>query len=401
MMKHTLLSILITIGALLLTGASCKERTSPDDRKPIVETLKASPEALTLPGKGGSALFALETSGAWSASGPDWVTLTPSSGSEAAKMDVTVSAEANKGKARSGEIVLSLSTGKHLKLSVSQEADETGLNGKRFIVCANSMVYYGGFVQKGSQGQPDPGMFSKLLKAKGYDATVVDCTQGGHHLYDYTAAGCKTAGNDCTVGVDLLKGLDLASFDYVILSESGNNNANFLSDARTVYKRFTDVNPNVKKLYINHIYSVYKKHTKILDVLKTLHDADGVTIINCGQLGYDIYTGAVKVPGGSLTYSDRYTFCNHKDSDTYHPNPLMGYIMTQMVYCALTGENADYPDYASLIKGCKFAAGSTDYNSYYSAYYTTPAALPFTSVVGNDAEMKGIQQLIPGYIDKY
>ena len=275
------------------------------------------------------------------------------------------------------------------------------LKGKKFIVIANSMVYYGGFVQKGNQGQEDPGMFYKLMKALGHEVTVIDCTQGGHHLYDYTAAGCKTSGSDCTVGEDLLKGLDLASFDYVILSESGDNNSNFVPDVRAVYKRFSDVNPNVKKIYINHIYSVYKNHTRILDELKTLHDTDGFTIINCGRLAYDIYTGAVKVPGGSLTYSDRYTFCNHTSSDTYHPNPLMGYIMTQMVCCALTGASADYPDYAALVKGCRFAAGSTSYNDYYNKYYTTAAALPFMTVLDNAAEMRGIQQLIPAYINKY
>ena len=283
----------------------------------------------------------------------------------------------------------------------SQAGQDSPLKGKKFIVIANSMVYYGGFVQKGNQGKEDPGMFYKLMKALGHEISVIDCTQGGHHLYDYTAAGCKTSGSDCTVGEDLLKGLDLSSFDYVILSESGDNNSNFVPDARAVYKRFTDVNPNVKKIYINHIYSVYKNHTRILDNLKLLHETDGVTIINCGQLGYDIYTGAVKVPGGSLNYSDRYTFCNHKGSDSYHPNPLMGYIMTQMVCCALTGESAGYPDYASLIKECMFASGSTKYEDYYNAFYTTPAALPFTTVIDNDAEMRGIQQLIPGYINKY
>ena len=135
--------------------------------------------------------------------------------------------------------------------------------------------------------------------------------------------------------------------------------------------------------------------------LKTLHATDGFTIINCGRLAYDIYTGAVKVPCGSLTYSDRYTYCNHTSSDTYHPNPLMGYIMTQMVCCALTGASADYPDYAALVKGCRFAAGSTSYNDYYNKYYTTAAALPFMTVLDNAAEMRGIQQLIPAYINKY
>ena len=170
---------------------------------------------------------------------------------------------------------------------------------------------------------------------------------------------------------------------------------------RAVASRFTAVNPNIKKIYINHIYSVYKNHGNILNNLKTLHDDDGYTIINCGQLAYDIYTGAVSVPGGSLSYSDRYTFCNHKSGDSYHPNPLMGYIMTQMAYCALTGESADYADYSTLVKGCLFGAGSTTYDNYYSTYYTTEATLPFMTVLDNTAEMRGIQQLIPNYINKY
>ena len=136
--------------------------------------------------------------------------------------------------------------------------------------------------------------------------------------------------------------------------------------------------------------------------LKVLHEQDDVTIVNCGQLAYDIYTGKVKVPGGNMTYSDRYTFCNHKGSDdTHHPNPLMGYIMTQMTFCAMTGTDADFAGYASLIKSCKFAAGSTTYDNSYSTYSPPPAAHPFMDVIDNPAEMKGIQQLIPQYINKY
>ena len=364
-MNRTLISVIISAGALFLISSSCQNKNGPEKPEtPVVEVLSASPESLEIPGKGGVVQLKLSASSDWSSEIPDWLSLSPASGSKTEGLTVSVSAEANPGNDRKGEITLRISSGKRITVSVSQPANEQSINGKRMIVCANSMVYYGGFVQKGNQGKADPGMFSKLLSAKGYNCEIIDCTQGGHHLYDYTAAGCKTEGSDC-------------------------------------YKRFTDVNPNVKKVYINHIYSVYKKHAKVLDALKTLHDEDGVTIINCGQLGYDIYTGAVKVPGGSLSYSDRYTFCNHKSGDTHHPNPLMGYIMTQMVYSALTGESADYPDYAALIKSCKFAAGSTGYNDYYSAYYTTPAALPFMNVIDNDAEMKGIQQLIPMYIDKY
>lgn len=271
---------------------------------------------------------------------------------------------------------------------------------KTFAVAANSMVYYGGFVKGTGIVSHDQGMFCKLMKAGGHDVNVYNCTQGGHYLRDFLADGCKLTEKACH-GQDHMAGVPFDKVDCIIISEAGTNTTDFMESVRGIAKRVSDKNPDVKKVYINHVYSVYKKHNRILDNLKTLHDQDGFTIINCGQLAYDIYTGAVKVPGGSLSYKDRYTFCNHTSSDTYHPNPLMGYIMTQMLYCALTGENADYEDYANLIKGCYFAAGSVSYSSYYNKYYTTAATPTFMDVIDNPAEMKGIQQLIPQYINKY
>lgn len=280
------------------------------------------------------------------------------------------------------------------------ESQKNPLEGKKLVVIGNSMVYYGGLVQNGSQGGSDNGMMKQLMKAKGVNATVVDCTFGGHHLRDFTAAGCKCDDKSC-FGTDHLKSLNFGSFDYVIISEAGNNYSSFYSDAVALYKRFLDVNPKAKLVYINHIYSVYKKHDNVLGNLKKLHDSLGVTIVNVGQLGYDIYTNAVKVPGGVLTYSDRYTFCNHTSSDTYHPNPLMGYMMTQMLYCALTGTTASGTEYSNLIKNSYFASGNVKYEDYYNKYYTTAAALPFMKVIDNAAEMAGIQQLIPTYVNKY
>jgi len=279
-------------------------------------------------------------------------------------------------------------------------SSDNPLEGKKLVVIGNSMIYYGGLVQNGSQCGADYGMLKTLIQANGVKATVVDCTFGGHHLLDFTAAGCKCEDKNC-YGTDHLKSLDFASFDYVIISEAGNNYSSFYSDAKALFQRFKDANKNAKLVYINHIYSVYKKHSNVLDNLKNLHDSLGVTIVNVGQLGYDIYTGAVKVPGGSLKYSDRYTFCNHTSSDTYHPNPLMGYMMTQMLYCALTGTKAAGTAYDKLIKNSYFAGGSVSYSDYYNKYYTTAAALPFMTVIDNAVEMSGIQQLIPLYIDKY
>jgi len=280
------------------------------------------------------------------------------------------------------------------------------------LVCGNSMLYYGGIVQYGSQKSLDEGMLFQMLKTAGIKANIFDCTYGGHHLMDFSASGCKysdkhgedgkkSSGGCPGLGTDLIGGVNLKSLDYIVISEAGNNYSSFYDDAKALFLRATKVNPNVKLMYVNHIYSVYKSHTNVTGKLKTLHDSLGVTIINCGQLAYDIYKGNVSVPGGSLSYSDRYTFCNHTESDTYHPNPLMGYIMTSMVYCAITGEKMDNKPYYALLQNCKYASGSVSFDSYYSKYYTTPAALPFTTVVNNSAEMKGIQKLIPQYIDKY
>lgn len=375
--------------------------------------LSVTPDKMSFTRSGGAKALTLASTSDWTASAPQWIQVTPSKGKGQSNVKtLQVSAEPDEDTDRSGEIVISTASGATAKVAVTQEGkiagkeDESGeggnvsLKGKKFLVIANSMVYYGGFVQKGNAGKDDPGMFFKLLKAKGMEGTVIDCTQGGHYLSDYLST-CHTCAEDGKTGVNHLSGQDFKSFDYVILSEAGTNTKTFLSDCRALYKKVTDVNPNAKKVYINHIYSVYKNHSIILGNLKTLHEQDGVTIVNCGQLAYDIYTGKVRVPGGSLSYSDRYTFCNHTSSDTHHPNPLMGYIMTQMAFCALTGESADYADYKTLIKSCSFAGGSVSYDAYYNKYYTTPASMPFMTVIDNDAEMKGIQQLIPQYINKF
>lgn len=387
---------LTTLIVLCLFNIGCSKSEADD-------FVNISASSLKFAAAGEAKSVTIASNSSWSAEFPEWITLNPEGGSGGGVSQVvTVTALANKSEGREGSLVITFKSGKRCSISLSQEAMEVHtLSGKNFIVCANSMVYYGGLVEYGSQSREDTGMFYQMLKDYGFtDYKVIDCTYGNHSLSDYTEAGCKTAHKDCPgVGVDLLKDIDLKSIDYVIISEAGNDNSNFYSDAMTLYGRFTSVNPNVKLVYINHIYSVYKGHTNILTQLEKLHKA-GVTIVNCGQLAYDIYTGAVAVPGGSVKYKDRYTFCNHNGSDTHHPNPLMGYIMTQMLYVAVSGDNAADPDWNNLIKKCKYSSSPIPYNDYYSTYYPTPAEVPYMTVIDNAAEMNGIQQLIPQYIDK-
>ena len=79
----------------------------------------------------------------------------------------------------------------------------------------------------------------------------------------------------------------------------------------------------------------------------------------------------------------------------------MGYIMTQMLYAALSGDNTPDANWSNLIKSCKYSSSPIPYNEYYAKYYTTPAEVPFMTVIDNAAEMKGIQELIPKYIDRF
>lgn len=276
------------------------------------------------------------------------------------------------------------------------------LNGKRFIVLGNSMLYFCGTVQHGDQGSDDYGLFYRLLAAEGTeDFHVVDCTYSNHHLSDFAATGCRTLTSDCPgIGTDLLGGLALESFDCVIISEAGYDNPDFVDDAMALFSRFTSCNPDVKLVYVNHLYSVYKNHGCVLSGLRILHEEYGVTIVNCGQLIYDIYTGKLKVPGGHANYVDRFTFCNRSGSDTYHPNPLTGCIMSMMLYFALTGECADGAECAELASGCWYASGDVPYKMYYEKYYKIPAALPFPRIMDDADEMNGIMRLIPDYIDK-
>lgn len=385
--------------AVICAAVSCSKNDPAPE--PTV-SISVNPKTLSFSADGASQTVEVLSTNDWTASSvPGWLSLDVKSGkggSSATKVTVTV--PENTSSEKSGTIVFSVKGGTSTaNLSVTQAASSTPhpeLQGKRFLICANSMVYYGGLVQKGGTGSTDQGMLYQLMKANGIDVTVYDCTAGDHYLSDFIGS-CKTKPEDG----DHLAGIDLSKIDYVVLSQAGSNVASFIDDARAVYKRVTDRNPNAKKIYINHIYAVYKAHNNILLKLKTLHDEDGVTIVNCGQLAYDIYNGVVKVPGGSLSYSDKYTFVNHTSSDTHHPNPLMGYMMTQMLYCAVTGDSASFPGYLDLAKSCKYATGSVTYDEYYAKYYTTAAAHPFMDVMSNATEMAGIQQLIPGYINKY
>ncbi len=268
------------------------------------------------------------------------------------------------------------------------------LDGKKVVFIGNSMIYYGGVVTKGGYRSSDTGWFYRICRANGDRTTVVDCTYGGHHLYDF-AGRCRTSGCDVGVGGDLLKGLDLSSFDYVFMSESGDNNANFTADVRKVMARFP--NPDTKFVYMCHTYSYDRGHTKVAGHLDELQKL-GVIIADWGHVCYDLYSGKAKNPTATLKYVKN-TFVNNVSGDSHHPNPLAGYIAALTCYCAVTGRSAVGQSYDDREK-VKYGGGSVSYSDYTAKYYTSGNS-NFTEVFASPADMAGIQGLIDEYVSRW
>ena len=274
-------------------------------------------------------------------------------------------------------------------------AKTASVDGKKAIFIGNSFIYYGGVVTKGSPRGVDNAWVYQIAKANNEKLTVYDCTYGGHRLEDFTPKGCKTSGCDVGIGGDLLKGLDLSTFDYVFMSEAGENNSSIIADVKAIMERFT--NPNTIFFYMCHTYSYTKTHTNITSNLSTLNKM-GVYVIDWGHLCYDVYQHITKVPGGTITYSKN-TFVNSTKDDGHHPNPLAGYICSQMVYCALTGKSAVGQDY-SMKEKINYGGGSATYANYNTKYYTSGTS-NFKDVFASEADMNGLQQLMDKYLEKW
>ena len=279
--------------------------------------------------------------------------------------------------------------------AVWQENGKVSLDGKKVLFIGNSFVYYGGAVENGSQKKTDKGFFYEICKANGENCTVYDCTYGSHHLYDFTSSGCKSG--SCHDGADLLKGVPLSDIDYVFISESGDNNSNFVKDVKNIIKRFPS---STKFVYLAHSYTYSKNHTKIINNLDNLQDL-GVDIVVWGKLVDDVIDGRVKVPGATVSYK-KTSFIKNK-GDSYHPNPLAGYITAQMAYCAVTGKTAvgQMPDLYAIGDTIKYGKSAVGYSAYISTHYSSSSSSNFKTIMKSKADIKGLQQLMDEYLAKW
>ncbi len=286
------------------------------------------------------------------------------------------------------------------------------LDGKTVVFIGNSAVYYGGCVVNLDQKHDDNGMFKRLCEANGENTKVYDCTYGAHGLKDFVASGCTcgkhqksstTPYNGCPgYGADLLEGINLASVDYVFMSETVENNADLAEDCRAIMARFP--NPETKFVYVAHAPSYFSNHTRIFRGMTELKTGDGVMLCTWGELVNDQINGKVKHEGASVSYV-RNSF-TVKKLDTLHPNPLSGYITALMCYCVVTGKDPvgqafDFCNECTCGKGdgdnCKPCTGFDD---FIATYYNNPRNTNFKEVF-TEQEMPLLQALMRNYLKDY
>lgn len=194
-----------------------------------------------------------------------------------------------------------------------------------------------------------------------------------------------------------MKGHTYTGFDYVIFSQAGGDVSTTWKEMQLIMQCFTD---EPKIVYMNHSYTVFKNHSSLLALLPVMRK-EGVTISNWGQLVYDLAQKNVTVPGGTMTYNKNSFIKNN--GDTYHPNPLAGYITAQMTYCAITGKTAvgQIPDLYDIGNKMKYGSNVVGYSAFISKHYNSSADTNFNKVMASAEEMRGIQQLIDQYVEKY
>ena len=116
-----------------------------------------------------------------------------------------------------------------------------------------------------------------------------------------------------------------------------------------------------------------------------------MTIIDWGDLVYDIYTGAVAVPGAKYIHNKDTYVVARTEADGYHPSLLSGYITSLMTYCAITGESA-------VGKGYNVFSDETVSNFISLKYKIRPTN--FDLILKSSEDMTGIQQLIDQYLEQ-
>lgn len=269
------------------------------------------------------------------------------------------------------------------------------LNGKKIMLVGNSMLYYGNCVINGNRGEEDYGYFYQLIASNNEKATVIDHTYPGKKL-DYIYENYL---------VKLSKS-ELSSYDYVVLSEAKQVNNDLLGTCEKIMALFPE---KTQFRFMCHPMMYDENVTSLLNGVAILREND-FEIVDWGKMVYDIYTGAVQVPGATMKF-DRCSFIKENkgyingtgsigaggSGDNKHPNPLSGYVSAQMLYTSITNRSAVLSDYS-------FCSDTTihknfDIDAFASAHYTGTKTTNFNRIFRSHQDMIGLQTLIDTYLE--
>ena len=165
---------------------------------------------------------------------------------------------------------------------------------------------------------------------------------------------------------------------------------------------FREANPNVEFIYVVHHATYFSNYGPWWREGIALIQNTGVKMIDWGTLYLDIVYGQVQVPGAEHDFN-RYSFIISKTaSDGYHPNPLIGYLYSLMVYCAITGEKAAGQPYTFMTEGEQLEKWETyKKNSYCFDLPNTEfdeRDSNFIDILSSEADIRGLQKLVDDYM---
>ncbi len=268
----------------------------------------------------------------------------------------------------------------------------------KILFTGNSHTFYGRAVEERyrtnlniSTRRNDKGIFAQLCKEKGMNVEVTNWTWPNHGLGKIFSESCT---DSLCEGVNHLSYLTDRSYDYVVIQE-GTGSKDSFEDAYKAMEIFKEANPNTKFVYLEQRTAHLNDYAR-LSLLKQLA-ADGVIVVDWGDLVDDLITGETVVPGATQEYNKNSFIVSQSESDGFHPNMLTGYITSLMTYSAITGEKAEGQPYA-------FCDDSTinsifDLDAYNKKYYTYSSS-NFVDIFGSESDMLGIQQLIDKYLEE-
>ena len=297
-----------------------------------------------------------------------------------------------------------------LKGEVNELADHKApglMNNKKAIFIGNSFIYWGGcvtFLKNYETNEPirasggDKGYFNEVCKASGVNMDVYNYTYGGQNLkWIYEQ---KLQNKDKAF---------LESFDYVFISEAGENTSDILSVVDKIIALF----PNAKEVvYLAHANNFSSNHTNIINALPKF-SKNGIKVVAWGALVTDVYNGKVSVPGATLKYNKNSFIKNStgdlpahaavtsikNTGDSFHQNPLSGYITAQMCFSAISGTLCEGQKYEFCWD--KSIAPQYDLQNFVECQYNNGQTTNFVEIFNSPADVLGLQKLMDVYIDKY